>query len=217
LAKAGLAKAELVSQPDGARPPPPPVVVGALPGGVLGVAPPFGQIGAEQLAALAGLAERLGDGTLRVTPWRALLLPGVADAAAVARLGLIVTPGDPRLRIVACTGAPGCASAAIDTRAVAARLAQAWAMKAGTGAMEAGPAGAAPDKGRADQRPGGARPAGLLHVSGCAKGCAHPGVAPVTLVGHAHGCGIVRDGRAGDTPDATDLTLEEALAVLENP
>jgi precorrin-3B synthase len=183
-AAAILAAAGLDVIPDTRPPPAPPLPVGLLPGPVLGVAPPFGQLRAEQLLALADLAAIQGDGTLRVTPWRALLLPGVTEAGAAAALGLIVAPDDPRLRIMACTGAPGCASAAVDTRAAAVRLA--------------------------------ARPVpGLLHLSGCAKGCAHPGAAPAVLVGGPDGYAVIRDGRAGDRPLATGLTLEQAMAMLE--
>jgi precorrin-3B synthase len=181
-----LAACGLEAAPDLAPGPASPTAVGLLPGRVLGVAAPFGQLRAEQLAALADLAEQQGDGTLRVTPWRALLLPGVEDAVPAAALGLILTPEDPRLRIAACTGAPGCTSAFIDTRAAAAQVA----------------AASLP---------------GLLHLSGCAKGCAHPGPAPATLVGGPDGYAIIRDGRAGDRPAAAGLTLEQALAVLQRP
>src|SRR6202008_1299213 len=101
------------------------------------------------------LAERFADGALRTSPWRALIVPSVADttklAAAAAAAGFVVAPGDPRLSVIACTGAPGCASAHAPTRADAALVAA-------------------------------RRPAGLVHLSGCAKGCAHPGPAAVTLV-----------------------------------
>jgi precorrin-3B synthase len=61
-----------------------------------------------------------------------------------------------------------------------------------------------------------ARPVpGLLHLSGCAKGCAHPGAAPAVLVGGPDGYAVIRDGRAGDRPLATGLTLEQAMAMLE--
>jgi precorrin-3B synthase len=40
----------------------------------------------------------------------------------------------------------------------------------------------------------------LLHLSGCAKGCAHPGPAAITLVGEAGGFALIHDGRAGDAP-----------------
>ncbi len=39
-----------------------------------------------------------------------------------------------------------------------------------------------------------------IHVSGCAKGCAHPGSAPWTLVGRDGRYDLVRHGKAGDTP-----------------
>ena len=79
--------------------------------------------------ALADLSERYGDGSLRTTPWRALLLTGIAasDAATlrdeVKALGLITDPADPRLNIFACVGAPACMSASVDARGDAARLA----------------------------------------------------------------------------------------------
>jgi precorrin-3B synthase len=48
-----------------------------------------------------------------------------------------------------------------------------------------------------------------VHVSGCAKGCAHPRPAPFTIVGAGQGCGIVRDGSAREEPaeytDPADL------------
>ncbi len=79
--------------------------------------------------ALADAAERFGAGSLRVTPWRALVVPGVGRARGRAlldagtRLGLITDPADPRLAVAACPGHPACASATMDTRADAAALA----------------------------------------------------------------------------------------------
>ncbi|MBD3788079.1 MAG: precorrin-3B synthase, partial [Sphingomonadales bacterium] len=116
---------------------------GLRPEGAL-VALAFGQMRAEILADLA----RLGH-DLRLTPWRMLLLEG---ARALPELpGLITDPADPLLRVVACTGAPGCPQALAATR----QLARALAPLVPRGS--------------------------LLHVSGCAKGCAHPGPAPLTL------------------------------------
>lgn len=49
-------------------------------------------------------------------------------------------------------------------------------------------------------------PAGkLLHVSACAKGCAHPGRADLTLVATAEGFDLIRNGTAHDTPDRRAL------------
>ena len=39
-----------------------------------------------------------------------------------------------------------------------------------------------------------------LHVSGCAKGCAHPAAAPLTLVGAPSGYGLVVNGTASAQP-----------------
>ncbi len=97
----------------------------------------------------------------------------VAGAAEACDIpGLITTPDDPRLRVSACTGAPSCPQGLQPTRVLAARLA-------------------------------GAVPAGQhLHVAGCAKGCAHPGPADVTLTATAQGFAVIRNGRASDASEA---------------
>jgi precorrin-3B synthase len=51
--------------------------------------------------------------------------------------------------------------------------------------------------------------AGLLHLSGCAKGCAHPGPAAVTLVGEAGRYGLRRDGTAREAPERGGLSIAE--------
>jgi precorrin-3B synthase len=90
--------------------------------------------------------------------------------------GLITQPDHPNLRVIACTGAPACTQAHSPTRDLARQL--------------------APNV-----------PVGkTLHVSGCAKGCAHPKPADLTLTATPHGFDLVRAGRAGDTPHATRLT-----------
>ena len=152
---------------------------------------PFGGLDAESLAALAALSRRFADGKIRITPWKAAVLRGVAgpDAEALgdaaAEAGLVVDPDDPRQRIVTCAGRPRCASAHADTRADA-------ALVAATGAV----------------------PAGVLHISGCAKGCAHPGRAAATLVATEDGYDLVRGGRAGDPPERSALTLAQAAPLL---
>jgi len=40
----------------------------------------------------------------------------------------------------------------------------------------------------------------IVHLSGCSKGCAHPGPAALTLVGPDR---LILNGRASDTPHAT--------------
>lgn len=163
-----IAPAAALPPPEPGPPEPGPPELGPsgpnLPGGLL-VAAEFGQIGADALAALAAL------GPLRLTPWRMLLVEGASDPAPLRGLpGLILSPGDPRLRVAACTGAPGCLQAQAPVRDLARRL--------------------------APHVPAGR----VLHVSACAKGCAHPGAAAVTLVAGPAGFGLVRGGTAQDVP-----------------
>lgn len=96
----------------------------------------FGLLPAHTLAVLAE------HGALRLTPWRALLVEGARHLPALPEL--VCTADDARLRVAACTGAPGCEQAAGPTRSLARELAALV--------------------------PPGQR----LHVSGCPKGCAHP-------------------------------------------
>ena len=119
----------------------------------------FGQIRAETLAPLANFP-------LRVTPWRMILIEGTHSAPNLT--GLITAPDDPRLRVTACTGAPGCPQGLQPTRDLARRL--------------------------APQVPPGQH----LHISGCAKGCAHPAAADVTLCATPQGFDLIRQGRASD-------------------
>lgn len=164
--------------------PPTPVGFIAYPGagrGAFGLGLPFGQADAATLERLADLAERFGDGVLRVSPWRAVLLGGVQarDAAALRMTDLIVDPADRRLSMAACVGSLGCASGTVRAREDAAVLADAgWR--------------------------------GFLHVSGCAKGCAHPGAAANTLVGEDGRYRLVRDGRV----EAVGLSVQQAAACL---
>ena len=153
-------------------------------------APAFGRLPAEVLAALADIAEANGDGTVRLTPWRAAVLPGIAavDAASVraemSALGLIVDAGDPRLRVFACTGRPGCLHAGADVLTDAAAFAAALPKRA------------------------------MLHVSGCAKGCAYGRPADLTLTADNGRYDLVRAGRAGESPDLSGLARDAAIAEI---
>jgi precorrin-3B synthase len=145
----------------------------------VGIALPFGHAEADTLAELARRVALLGARTIRPAPDRVLVLIGVpparaADLAAVAaEFGFIVDADDPRRRIAACPGAPACVSGFIAARQLAAALAPRLA----------------------------GLPDGIaIHISGCAKGCAHPGTAALTVVGDPKGCGIVRNGTARATP-----------------
>ncbi len=102
-----------------------PYATGSL--GAFGLGLPFGQTDPAGLRRLADLADRFGSGAIRTSPWRAVLLGRVqaCDLAAlqVAAAEWVIDPADPRLRITACVGSPGCDRATVPARADAARLA----------------------------------------------------------------------------------------------
>lgn len=136
---------------------------------------PFGQLNADTLRHLA-------VAPLRLTPWRAIVVEGVATLPP--HPGLITDPADPLLRVAACTGAPDCASASVHTRELARRLAPM------------------------------VPPDALLHVSGCAKGCAHPRRADVTLTGRDGRFDLIRNGAPGDPPLTPALRPDQLPEIL---
>ncbi len=97
---------------------------------------------------------------------------------------LIIRDDDPMLRVIACSGAPRCREAHADTRALARALAP------------------------------HVSPDARLHVSGCAKGCAHAGPAAITLVATSKGFDLIRDGSARDLPVLRGLS---SASIIENP
>jgi precorrin-3B synthase len=88
---------------------------------------PLGRLTAAQLA---WVADRLGRRAARITPWRSVVLPCLDDAAGVLReaagLGFGTDAASPWLRVTACAGRPGCASALADVQADAAEFAARW-------------------------------------------------------------------------------------------
>ncbi|MEV4436738.1 cobalamin biosynthesis protein CobG [Streptomyces sp. NPDC049585] len=180
-------------------PPGPGVVTG--PGGrpALSVAAPLGRLTAAQGRLLAGTADRYGDGGLRVTPWRGVIVPGLAPgtdpqprahrAAALAQeAGLVTSAASAWHRAGACAGRPGCAKALADVRADAAAA-------------------------LASVRPGGS---GALPVywSGCERRCGHPGGRWVDVLATGEGSYrvTVRDGLR-EAPSVTVTAAELAGAV----
>jgi precorrin-3B synthase len=96
--------------------------------------------------------------------------------------GLVMRGDDPLLRVVACTGAPACPEARAETRAFAAALAPHLSLET------------------------------RLHVSGCAKGCAHSRASALTLVGTDEGFDLIRNGCARDVPTLRGLDPATILA-----
>lgn len=137
-------------------------------------AAPLGRLDADVLGELAGVASEHGDGRLRLTPWRTVLVPGVpgdaiaAVGARLGELGLSCDRGDPVGSVVACAGSRGCTAGLADTQADGLSLLDLL--------REAGGASA------------------TVHLSGCAKGCAGVRAGDVTLVGTESGYDVfVRD------------------------
>src|SRR6185437_11151545 len=66
---------------------------------------PLGRLTAAQLS---WVADRAGERGARVTPWRSVVLPGLADGAGVLReaaaLGFGTDAASPWLRVTACAG-----------------------------------------------------------------------------------------------------------------
>ena len=140
---------------------------------VWGVGLPFGHSDSETLLRLIAAAREAGASGLRTAPGRALLLVGLSAttarplAAEARKIGFIVDAADPRRRVVACAGAPICGSGEIAARALAPALSDA---ASGLLAEE------------------------VLHVSGCAKGCAHSRPAAVAVFGRDGCCDVFVDG-----------------------
>lgn len=166
----------------------------AGPGAFIGVGAPFGRLTADQMALLGELAGERGMGELRLTPWRVMLIPGIKPEKLgrirpwIAAGKFVFSPDDPRLAVVSCAGASGCRSGSVEARLDGAELAPLARRFARSGVT--------------------------LHVSGCEKGCAHPGPVALTLTGRNGRYDLVRDGRAWDEPWLSGLTLAEATSAI---
>ncbi len=159
--------------------------------GFLGLGLPFGRIASGDLAELASAAASMGANDLRLTPWRAILIPvpSVGPARMLsAKLkphSFILDPEDPRCRIAACPGAPSCERATTKVRDDAAHLAATFAGASGSDTV--------------------------IHISGCEKGCAHPRPAAVTLVGRDGRYDLLRNDVASGSPAERGLTAAQAV------
>jgi len=161
-----------------------PIGLHALRGGSLaaGIGLAFGHAEANALGRLADAAAAAGARGLRTAPNRSLLTIGLTResaerfSAAAAKLGFVTRADDPRRHVIACAGAPLCASAYIAARAIAPDIAATAAPYLSDGLT--------------------------VHLSGCAKGCAHSGAAPLTVVGTPGDCALIANGSARDAPFA---------------
>jgi precorrin-3B synthase len=185
---------ERVRAPD-ARPRAEPVGVYALrSSAIVGIALAFGHSKAKTLDRLIGMADDAGATGLRTAPRHALLFVGMPVDAAIdfadraPLLGFIADPADERRNVFACAGAPICASGEIPARDLASMVALAVRST---------------------------NAAGPIHVSGCAKGCAHPAPTPLTIIGRAGACDILCNGRLVSSVQAkSDVLFNEVKRLL---
>ena len=159
----------------------------------IGIGLTFGHAEAGSLERLIEAARAAEATGLRTAPGRALLAIGLSQktapafAEAAERLGFITRADDPRRKVIACAGAPICASAHIASRALAPAIASSAAPRLGT-----------------------------IYISGCAKGCAHSGAAVLTVVGMPEGCALIANGTVRDTPFAVAAKNELSAAIANH-
>jgi len=177
----------------GEVPQPPHKMIGPSHGGYgLGVV--FGVLAPSALRTAAELATRYGDGQVLLAPGRVIWLGGAPSSANVQFAAEASAAGfivDPKDRRLRLDACVG----------------------------RVGCARASEDV-RADAlRLASAAPATGLHVSGCAKGCAHPTAAGVTLVsrGAPGRYDLILDGAPSAPPTRTDVTLDEVAEHLSEP
>lgn len=175
-----------------------PVQLGLLPlvNGLhgLSVALPFGQANSQRLADWITAYAPDIEG-IRPAPQHRLLIAASENlcetlAAQARHFGLLTDAHDPLTEIHACPGQPACRSAHMRTHDLGYR------------ATERAPS----------LFDGSIR----LHLSGCAKACAHPRAAPLTLFGTEEGSHLVFCGKTTDTPIKQLIpdTEEAALVTL---
>lgn len=133
----------------------------------IGISLRLGQLTATQLRRLVQLSESFGSSHLRLTPWQAVILPDIPNERIpdvlqnLSSLGLFGSDNWVDTAIVSCAGKPGCAAAATQTQTHAIALAD-----------------------YLSQRLTFDEPINI-HLTGCAKFCAQPSPAEITLLGTA--------------------------------
>lgn len=159
----------------------------------LGVAFPFGALVAEHLERLAE-AVAPNEGSLRLTPWRMVLLVGATSDAehGLHKCGAILDASDRRLNLGACIGQAGCSWATTPTRPDALTLTMAIGSLLDSGVN--------------------------VHVNGCTKACGRSPTVPVALTAESGRYSLaLREGKHWHSIDH-GLTLTQAqqrLAALD--
>ena len=143
----------------------------------------LGRVTAEQWRTVAAVAT-LGGRSVRLTPWRGVVLPQVPQASAADLLaglgaaGFVTRAGSPWAGATACAGRPGCSRSLTDVR------------------HDASVALAATPPGRV-RLP--------VHWSGCERRCGHPSTAHVEVVPDENGYHVGLSGQENPTVDSIHL------------
>jgi ferredoxin-nitrite reductase len=163
----------------------------------VGLVLPLGQLSIDQLHGLGDLADQYGDGSLRLTPWQNVILPNVLETELPQVIQILeqwelpTNSNHPAGSIAACRGKPGCQAAETNSHDHAQTLIQQVTD-------------------RLDQPL-------QIHVSGCAKGCAHPLGSDLALLGMSDGYEIYL--RSGNQTFGHRLfpvmPVEQALAMID--
>jgi ferredoxin-nitrite reductase len=167
---------------------------------------------AQEMRAIAAIAQDLGDGDIRLTVWQNLILSGIAQSriaeakARIEAIGLAWTASSVRAGLVSCTGNRGCKFAASDTKGHAQAIAD-----------------------HLDAKLALDQPLNI-HLTGCHHSCAQHYIGDIGLIGakvaindegdqvegyHIHvGGGFGADARIGRLLHS-DVRAEEAPARIE--
>jgi ferredoxin-nitrite reductase len=129
----------------------------------MGIALPLGRLTTDRLRQICDIAKKYGNGSVRLTPWRSILLPDIQDTSSVEQqleeLGLSSATNTIWEGSIACSGTSGCAASVTDTQSDAFALAEYISNNLTL------------DKPL------------TIHLTGCPKSCAHHGSSDLTLVG----------------------------------
>ncbi|WP_235484987.1 nitrite/sulfite reductase [Streptomyces roseoverticillatus] len=157
----------------------------------LSVTAPLGRLTVAQWRLVVRMAAEEGDQTIRVTPWRGLVVPGFPAEEApglladLAGAGFVTSAESAWHRAGACAGRPGCAKSLADVRADAAAC-LASGQAAGAAALP-------------------------VYWSGCERRCGHPGGGPwVDVLATGDGYRVtVQDGHRVMVQDASRVTVQD--------
>ena len=133
-----------------------------------GLGVPLARLSRENGEKLARLAERYGDGSLRLSPWQVIFVPGVRKTSLeefrmeAREAGFQTDPADNRIRVVACAGAAGCLRTRADTKRDGLALLTAL-----------------------EDTPVAGQEHSTVHFCGCDRSCARPGAADLLLLAEA--------------------------------